>query len=175
MKLSRYVACICEGGAEKAIMELLLDAELLVFTRDDLLEGEMLSCRNARHFETQYLRKGFEEKITVLRILDSRRENFNVSRAYAHKIDVVNVITAPEIEMLIIFSEGKYKEYKKSGKKPSDFCKVDLKMPNVKSVGYVKEYFCDIEKLLGAIKEYRRVSNVQRGEYTLYDLLRESK
>ena len=49
MKLSRYVACICEGGAEKAIMELLLDAELLVFTRDDLLEGEILSCREM-HF-----------------------------------------------------------------------------------------------------------------------------
>lgn len=29
------------------------------------------------------------------------------------KIDVINVITAPEIEMLIILNEGKYAEYKK--------------------------------------------------------------
>lgn len=43
-------------------------------------------------------------------------------------MDVINVITAPEIEMLIIFNEDKYKEFKKSGKKPSDFCKEDLKM-----------------------------------------------
>lgn len=30
--------------------------------------------------------------------------------------------------MLIIFNEDKYKEFKKSGKKPSSFCKEDLKM-----------------------------------------------
>ena len=72
------------------------------------------------------LRKGFLGKISVIRILDSRRENFKLSKAYEHKVDVINVITAPEIEMLIIFNEDKYKEFKKSGKKPSDFCKADI-------------------------------------------------
>lgn len=42
--------------------------------------------------------------------------------AYAGKVDVINVVTAPEIEMLIIFNEDKYKEFKKSGKKPSSSC-----------------------------------------------------
>jgi len=45
------------------------------------------------------------DKISVIRILDSRRENFKLSKAYEHKVDVINVITAPEIEMLIIFNE----------------------------------------------------------------------
>lgn len=31
MKLSKYVACICEGGAEKTIIELLLDSNSLIF------------------------------------------------------------------------------------------------------------------------------------------------
>lgn len=53
------------------------------------------------------MRKGFSGKISVVRILDSRRENFKLSRAYRDKVDVINIITAPEIEMLIIFSEGK--------------------------------------------------------------------
>lgn len=44
------------------------------------------------------------------RALDSRRENFKLSKAYAGKVDVINVITAPEIEMLIIFNEDKHKE-----------------------------------------------------------------
>ena len=69
--------------------------------------------------ETRYLRKGFREMISVVRILDSRRENFKLSKAYESKVDVINVITAPEIEMLIIFNENKYSEFKKSGKKPS--------------------------------------------------------
>ncbi len=173
MELEGYIACICEGGAEQAIINLLLDAERLIFSREALLEGEIICCRDAKSFETRYLRKGFKEKITVLRILDSRRENFKLSKAYKHKIDVVNVITAPEIEMLVIFNEGKYNEYKKSGKKPSDFCKTDLKMSNVKSVSFVKEYFHDIDCLIAAIKEYRRVSNIKRNEYALYDLLKE--
>ena len=104
MKLSKYIACICEGAAEQAIIECLLDANKLIFTYDDMIEGEVIRCRSAKKFEERYLRKGFDEKITVLRILDSRREKFKLSKAYAPKIDVINVITAPEIEMLIILN-----------------------------------------------------------------------
>ena len=87
-------------------------------------------------------------------------------------MDVINVITAPEIEMLIIFNEDKYKEFKKSGKKPSSFCKEDLKMTEVKSYDFVKSYFSDPTVLVAAIKKYHEMSNVQKGEYTLLDLLK---
>lgn len=172
MEFSKYIACICEGGAERAIIDLLLDDNRLKFTRDDLLEGEILKCRKARDFEEQYLRKGFTEKITVLRLLDSRRENFSLSRAYIHKIKVMNIVTAPEIEMLIIFNENKYSEYKKSDMKPSEFCKGILRYPDVKSIKFIKEYFSDIDVLVRSIKEYKRVSNIKRGEYALADLLK---
>ena len=122
MELAKYKACICEGSAENAIMDILLDNDLLIFTREEMLEEEVIRCRDGKRFEEKYLRKGFLEKISVIRILDSRRENYKLSKAYEHKVDVINVITAPEIEMLIIFNEDKYKEFKKSGRKPSDFC-----------------------------------------------------
>ena len=118
------------------------------------------------------MRKGFQDKITVLRVLDSRRENFKMSKAYEHKIDVINVITAPEIEMLIILNEGKYDAYKRSRKKPSDFCKEDLKMGSVKNREFVENYFSDTARLIAAIREYRRVSNIPVGEYSLCDLLK---
>ena len=172
MELSKYIACLCEGAAEQTIMELLLDAGRLQFTYDNLLEGEVLRCRKAKTFEERYLRKGFTEGITILRILDSRSENFKLSKAYEHKVKVVNIITAPEIEMLVIFNEGKYTEFKKFRKKPSEFCVVDLGFRDVKSTIFLKEYFSDIDSLVDAIIEYRRVSNVQRGEYTLADLLK---
>ena len=79
-----------------------------------MLEEEVIRCRDGKRSEEKYLRKGFLEKISVIRILDSRRENFKLSKAYEQKVDVINVITAPEIEMLIIFNEDKYKEFKKS-------------------------------------------------------------
>ena len=172
MDLSKYVACICEGSAERSIIKLLLDDNRLIFTWDDLLDGNILRCRNAKAFEERYLRKGFSDKITVIRILDSRRESFRLSTAYASKIKVINVITAPEIEMLVIFAKGQYDEFKKSKKKPSIFCKEDLKIHNVKSLKFVELFFSDIDCLVSAIYEYRRVSNIQKGEYTLADLLK---
>lgn len=172
MKLAKYKACICEGATESAIIDTLLDNDLLLFTREEMLDEQVIRCRSAKNFETRYLRKGFDGKISVIRILDSRREQFKLSKAYADKIDVINIITAPEIEMLIILSEKKYLHFKTSGKKPSLFCKENLGMANVKSYEFVRNYFSDTEILIGSIKEYHRVSKVQKGEYTLLDLLR---
>ena len=106
MELAKYKACICEGSAEEAIIDILVDNDLLIFNREEMLEECVIRCRSAKRFEERYLRKGFDEQISVIRILDSRREEFRLSKAYEQKIDVVNVITAPEIEMLIIHAEG---------------------------------------------------------------------
>ena len=172
MELSKYKACICEGSAENAIIDILLDHDLLIFSREEMVEEEVIRCREGRKFEEKYLRKGFQDKISVIRILDSRRENFRISKAYAGKVDVINVVTAPEIEMLIIFNENKYKEFKKTGKIPSIFCKEDLKMAEVKSYDFVKNYFDNPLVLVAAIKKYHEMSRVPKGEYTLLDLLR---
>ncbi len=145
-----------KAPAEQVIINILLDNNKLIFDRKDLLEEDVLRSRSGQKFEQQYLRKGFEDKITVLRILDSRNENFKISRAYQHKIDVINIITAPEIEMLIICNENKYEDYKKSKKKPSSYCKEDfttIKM--LKSKTFITEYFEDVDSLINAIKNIR--------------------
>lgn len=172
MNLSKYTACICEGSAEEAIIDILLDNDLLIFTRQEMLEEQVIRCREGKKFEERYLRKGFSDKISVIRILDSRKENFKLSKAYEKKVDIINVITAPEIEMLIIFNEEKYNEFKKSRKKPSDFCKENLKMPDAKSYTFVKNYFSSPDILVSAIKKYHKMSRIPKGEYTLLDLLK---
>lgn len=63
--MTKYTACICEGGAETAILDLLLDQNKLIFSRNDLLEGEILKTRKGKDFETRYLKKDFSGKITV--------------------------------------------------------------------------------------------------------------
>lgn len=172
MKLADYKACICEGSAENAIIDILLDYGLLIFDREELIEEKVIRCRDGRKFEEKYLRKGFKYKISIIRILDSRRENFKISKAYVGKVDIINVVTAPEIEMLIIFNENKYKDFKKSGKKPSVFCKEDLKMAEVKAYDFVRGYFNNPKTLVDAIKKYHEMSKVPKGEYTLLDLLK---
>ena len=146
MELAKYKACICEGSAEEAIIDILVDNDLLIFKREEMLEERVIRCRSAKRFEERYLRKGFEEQISVIRILDSRREEFRLSKAY--------------------------EQFKRSGKKTSEFCKTNLRMHDVKSYDFVKQYFSNPQLLVKAIKEYRRTANIPKGEYSLSDLLR---
>lgn len=37
MELAKYKACICEGSAEAAIIDILVDHDLLIFTRKEVL------------------------------------------------------------------------------------------------------------------------------------------
>ncbi len=146
MEFAKYKACICEGSAEEAIIDILVDNDLLIFNREEMLEERVIRCRSAKRFEERYLRKGFEEQISVIRILDSRREEFRLSKAY--------------------------EQFKRSGKKTSEFCKTNLRMHDVKSYDFVKQYFSTPQLLVKAIKEYRRTANIPKGEYSLSDLLR---
>ena len=107
MKLAKFKACICEGAAERAIMDILLENELLIFSKSELIDDDIIRCRDAKEFESRYLRKVFDDQISVIRILDREKENFKISKPYKDKIDIVNIVTSPEIEMLIICSENK--------------------------------------------------------------------
>jgi len=42
MELAKYKACICEESAENAIMDILLDNNLLIFSREELLEEKVI-------------------------------------------------------------------------------------------------------------------------------------
>lgn len=175
IELSPIVACICEGGAETAIICMLVDNDLLIFTREQMLNEDVIRCRSAKEFEQRYLRKDFENKITVLRVLDSHSEGFRLSPAYEQKVDVIKVVTSPEIEMLLILAEGKYDAYvkKSSSMSPSSFCKQVLKMKgNIKSQEYVRNYFSDINLLIETIQEYKRIKTLKKGEVYLADLLK---
>lgn len=169
-------ACICEGGAERGILELLLDNDKLIFGWDDLLAGEIIRKRDARSFQNEYLRMAMNKKIILYRVLDSRSEKFNLSLAYRDKVTVYNVVTAPEIEMLLIIAENKYKDFKRSGfQKPSGYCKQVLKIKGFKQKEYVKNYFKDIDRLIYVLRKYKSISRIRNSEVTISDLLRDDE
>lgn len=170
---SNLIACICEGGAETVIMDILLDNDLLIFNREQMIDESVLPRTSVKEFERRYLRMAYDQKILILRVIDSRREEFNLSKAYRCQVDVINVITAPEIEILIITSMKKYDEYCRSGtKKPSDYCKNVLGIKNVKSPAFIKDYFSDSRFLVDSIKEYHRVHKQKNTEASIYDLIK---
>lgn len=179
----KLIACLCEGTSEQAYMDILLDHNCLNISRSHLLEREPLRARNIKSFEEQYLGKSFKQKIVILRILDSKNENFSLKRlkkVNQNRVEaVINILTIPEIEMLLICAEDKYGEYEKfrqrrkgttAPDKPSAFCKEILRLHDCKSERFIKRYFSDPEKLVHAIKVYVHVKGNQ-SEYNLGDLL----
>lgn len=167
-------ACICEGKAEETIINKLLNNNKLIFSREELLEEKVIKCRSAKKFEKIYLGKRFDKKIIVYRILDSKVENFNISKAYKDKIEVVNVITSPEIEILVIINENKYDDYTnkyKSKTKASDYCKKILGFKNVKTKEFLDEYFNDVENLINCININKKHSK-SSGYKNLADILK---
>jgi hypothetical protein len=172
MTFDGYVACICEGASERAIVDLLLENHKLVFDREQILENETLRCRSPREFEKRHLNLEHIKPVHVLRILDSRRERFNLGKEYQAQAKVYNVITAPEIEMLIIINENKVDDFRKSNIKPSAYCKGTLGYTEVKNYDFVRKYFSDVATLIRCIIEYKRISRIPNGEYTLCDLLK---
>lgn len=50
MNFDGLVACICEGSAEEAIMTILLDNHLLCFSKEQLLEEQIIRTRGAKNF-----------------------------------------------------------------------------------------------------------------------------
>jgi hypothetical protein len=121
---SDLVACICEGSAEKTIIELLLDQDALIFSRDQLLDEAILhhNYMKAQRFSDQFLTMDYgKTKISVV-VVQDRKIPYTIRAPYVNKISgIYCAITAPEIEMLMIHSLGMYHEYNKHHKKPSIF------------------------------------------------------
>lgn len=64
MELGEYVACICEGAAEKAIIDILLDNDLLIFSREKMLEVKYFDVVKEKN-----LNKNICEKVLMERSL----------------------------------------------------------------------------------------------------------
>ena len=68
-----YVICICEGAAEQAIIELLLDHNSLVFAHDNLVGREVTRKRKSSEIQSSFLNRAYQRRVNILRILDSKR------------------------------------------------------------------------------------------------------
>jgi hypothetical protein len=62
--------------------------------------------RKAKVFQDTYLGLQLPSKVEIFRILDSTNENFNIEPLYRDKITSINnILTKPEIEMLVIIKK----------------------------------------------------------------------
>lgn len=174
-----YIACICEGASEVTVMDILLDRGLLLFGRNQLLGESVLSSkffRDPELFCRKYLTMDYEGKrIIVLLVQDRKNTSYGIKRPYLEKVsEFVYVITAPEIEMLMIHSLGFYNDYKKqaSKKKPSTYLaeKIKKRSSAIKSRTFIEEFY-EEHDLVNAIREHRKKSQKLDKGIFLADIL----
>ena len=106
---------MCEGPNELEIVKILLENDLLLFDKDELLN---LIPYHARQIDkspaVQLALNIYPGEGSVLRIGDGLTEKLRIPNKYKDKIIAVEkYCTKPELEMLLIIAENLLDEYNK--------------------------------------------------------------
>ncbi len=166
------IICICEGRFEEDLINFLLEHDKLKFKVSDLVDEKVTRIRSAAKIQQNFLNRAYNQQIIILRIIDSKKERFNLAPAYELKIKAThNVVTKPEIEILVIIDKDDFKKFQEQNKKPSEYCKAKYGLSDIKKEGFVKHYFKSVEVLISAIKKYK-TNNKDNPHVQLADLLK---
>lgn len=167
-----HVLFVCEGTAEQVIVDILRKADAFVFPSGNVLDSTRV--RTAQGIQRSYLNYEHEWPLTIVRVLDSLGERFELGKLYRERYPVATIHTRPEIEMLAIIREGALQAYSKvsSSQKPSEFCKDTLRMGAIKRREFLLEYW-DAPALISAATEYKKVHSFVKGERCLADILKQ--
>lgn len=172
---------MCEGPNELEIMRILIKNDKLIFGEDDLIG---LTPYHARQLSNAQVRTELNiypgHDILVMRVGDVQNEVFRIPDDYKEKIfEVKKYCTKPELEILLIISEGLMSEFDKAKSKvsPKEFAKNHIKCGRRKydnSTQFYTDYYgSDPDKLVKAIKEYKRIKGAhKKNELYLADLLK---
>ncbi len=133
--------------------------------------------QEADKFQSDFLRYGYDDLLDIILVRD-RHVTFKLKRPYDEKIhSIYQVVTRPEIEMLMIHHLGIFEMYKKWNNpknKPSIFVAEYLKKPTniIKSEPFIREMFSS-DELVKAIETYcSKAPTPSKGSYDFSDLLK---
>ena len=174
---------MCEGPNELAIINILLENDLLVYTEDDLLGAVPYFARQIDSSPVVHsaLTEYPYNDVAIIRVGDKQTEELRIPEYFREKISggICKYCNLPELEVLLIISEGLWNEYikVKSKEKPKQFAKKNIKFNRQKydnSSSFYYSYYGDSpEKLVAAIKEYKQKhSSHKKDELYLADLLK---
>lgn len=163
---------MCEGTNEKKIIDMLLKNKKLVVSEDDLLGRNIY---HARQIKKSPMVMGqlriYGGDVEIWRIGDKQTDKLEIPLEFKAQIKkVTKFCTLPELEILLILSEQKFKEYEKvkSQKRPKDFARENIAYHKCKYKGdtkfYEAYYGSDINKLIKAIREYKQRNHAHKND-----------
>ena len=192
---------MCEGQNELEIINILLENNKLIYTIDDLVG---LTAYHARQIDKSTMVQNnlnmYNGEVEVIRIgdgltdtlriqcivyyflrfssCDGLTDTLRIPKKYANKIiSVKKYCTKPELEILLILSEGLYDNFQKvkSSKKPKDFAKENISIGRTKYKNqtkfYADYYGSNVDLLVEAIRKYKSLNKNKKDELYLCDLL----
>lgn len=173
------ILIMCEGSNELKVMNMLLDAGKLLFSRDDLLDMRPFHARQLTSPQLKPALDSYHGPIEVYRIGDKMTDNLKDQKYYLNIVSVQKYCTLPELEILLVIAEGLFDDYEKvkSKQKPKEFCKNNISFNRKRynnSTEFYENYFSGrIDLLVNAIIEYRRLHGThKKGQGYLADLLK---
>lgn len=173
------ILIMCEGSNELQIINMLLDAGKLRFTRDDLLDLRPFQARQLTSSHIKPALDAYHGELEIFRIGDKMSDKLKVPKEYSNIVNIQKFCTLPELEMLLIIAEGLFSEYQKvkSTQGPKKFCKNNIIFNRQRydnSSSFYEKYFSGrIDLLIEAIKQYYHLHHThKRDEGYLADLLK---
>ena len=176
---------MCEGPNELGIMRILIENDKLIFGEDELIGLTPYHARQIANNATVQTELNIYpgKDVLVMRIGDVQNETLKIPDDYREKIiGIEKYCTKPELEMLLIISEGKVAEYEKTKSvvSPKAFAKKHIKCGRRKydnSTQFYWDYYgSNPDMLVEAIKEYKRIKGAhKKDERYLADLLKQFK
>ncbi len=174
------ILLLCEGPNELAVINLLLEHRLLKFDYSDLLDMRPFHARQLTSPQLIPALNAYADgDIDVIRIGDRLSDKIIIPSWINNIHGISKVCTLPELEILLIISEGLWSDFQKVKSKirPKVYCKKHIKINKRfydNSSQFYRDYFSDcMERLIFSIKEYKRLHPKQKkDEGYLADLLK---
>lgn len=171
---------MCEGKNEEALVNLLIDNNKLILTREDLIGRKPYNIRQLTHPVIKTEIKHYNDEIIVYRTQDKQSDEVKVPsdlKDYVSKSRIFKFCTKPELEILLIINEGMLKDYNKSGLTPKQYALKNIKFNGRKydqSTDFLINYYeKKVNNLVNNISEYKRIKKKHnKEEHYLCELLK---
>lgn len=176
------ILLMCEGQNEEVLLNILLNSNVLKFTRDDLIGRKPYPIRQLTHPVIKTELKHYNSEVKIYRVGDKQTDKLVIPselKNIIHKDNIYKYCTKPELEMLLILSEKMEKEYEKvkSTETPKIFAKKNIKYNGRKydqSAQFLEMYYgSNVKRLIDSIKKYKKYKKQHnKDELYLADILK---
>ena len=174
------ILLICEGQNEEVLLNHLLDADVLCFTRDDLIGRRPYPIRQLNNPTIKSELKHYGLPVKVYRVGDKQNDKLSIPKdlkGIVSSKEIFKYCTKPELEMRL---EKEYEKVKRF-QSPKTFAKKNIKYNGKKydqSSEFLEEYYggSNVKSLIDNLKKYKIYKRQhEKDELYLADMLKSDK